>query len=470
MKVLLVHPPQRLGRARRELENIMPPLNLLYLAAAMKKAGHEVRLLDLYASPLPPERELAEMNSFAPDLAGFATYPGSIDETYRLVAALRAARPSAFIVLGGLYASYLPEIALSQCPADAAALGESEVTLPELAAAVAAGEPLAKVSGLCYRKHGHTYRTAPRAPVASLDALPWPAWELLDFDAYRLPPTRSSAGGRVGSVLTARGCNFNCSFCSHHFGYFCHVRTRRPEDVVEEMAHVVKEYGVREFRIEDCAFTADPARALKICGLLRERLPGIAWNCDVRADTASDKLFAAMRASGCSRVFLGVETGSQRMLGELGANKNIRLDQVREAVRLAKKHGMRINCSFVLGLPGETRETARESLAFALELDPDYAMFAALMPVVGSRIFDQAVKEGKIDPVKYRGGHYLSAYADPKDLIAMSGLGPEELVRLMREFNRAFCGRPSYILRRLLAVRSWRELRSLAAGALHIWA
>jgi radical SAM superfamily enzyme YgiQ (UPF0313 family) len=164
-----------------------------------------------------------------------------------------------------------------------------------------------------------------------------------------------------------------------------------------------------------------------------------------------------------------VETGSQKMLGELGANKGIRLGQVRETVRLARRHGMRINCSFVLGLPGETRETARESLAFALELDPDYAMFAVLMPVVGSRIFDRAVKEGKIDPVTYRGGHYLSAYAGAKDVVSMCDIPAQELVAMMRRFNKKFCSRPAYILRRLAAVRSAAELKSLAWGAAHIF-
>lgn len=469
MKVLLVHPPQPLGRAQRGLENIMPPLSLLYLASALKKAGHEVKLLDLYASPRPEAEELEAMTGFKPELAGFATYPGSLDEAYRLVKALKKASPGTFLVLGGLYASYLPEIALSQCPADAAVLGEGEVTLVQLAAAVAEGAPLAKVSGLCYRRHNSFFRSAPRAPVMNIDALEWPAYDLLDFDAYRLPPTRAVSHGRVSSVLSARGCNFNCSFCSHHYGYFCHIRARDPEDVVEEMRHVARMYAVKEFRFEDCAFTAVPERAKKICALLRERLPGVAWNCDVRADTASDALFGAMAAAGCTRVFLGVETGSQKMLGELGANKGIRLDQVRNTVKLAKKHGMRINCSFVLGLPGETLETAQESLDFALELDPDYAMFAALMPVVGSRIFDQAVKEGKINPVTYRGGHYLASYANPKDLVTMSSLSAQELLRLMRGFNKKFYGRPGYLFRRLLAVRSLRELKSLADGAAHIF-
>jgi len=469
VKILLVHPPQRLKPAQRALENIMPPLSLMYLASSLRKAGHEVKILDLYAEPLAPLPALEEMLRFKPELAGFATYPGSIDEVYSLVKALRAGAPEVFIALGGLYASYLPELALSQCPADAAVLGEGEETLTELAAAVGGDGELAKVSGLCYRKHGSTFRTAPRAVRMKLDTLPWPAYDLINFDAYLLPPTRSVTGGRVSSVLSARGCNFNCSFCSHHYGYFCHVRSRDPADVVKEMKHVAGKYGVKEFRFEDCAFTAEPERAKKICALLKESLPGIAWNCDVRADTASDALFSAMKEAGCRRVFLGVETGSQKLLGGLGANKDIRLDQVREAVKLAKKYGLRMNCSFVLGLPGETRETALESLAFALELDPDYAMFSVLMPVVGSRIFDQAVKEGKINPVTYRGGHYLSTYAGPEEIVEVCGLKAAELAGLMRSFNRKFYSRPGYALRRLASVRSFAELRNLARGARHIF-
>ena len=470
MRVLLVHPPQRLGRAQRGLENVMPPLNLMYLASSLQKAGHQAAILDLYAEPRSGAAALEAMLAFKPDLAGFATYPGGLDEAYALVKDLKAAAPRVFVALGGLYASYLPETALSQCPADAAVLGEGEAALAELAGALEKKEELSGVAGLCLRKGSETVRTTPREFLPDIDALPWPAYELINFDAYRLPPTRSVTGGRVASVLSARGCNFNCSFCSHHYGYFCRVRSRKPEDVVAEMRHVSEKYGVKEFRFEDCTFTAEPERTKKICALLQERLPGIAWNCDVRADTASDALFAALRAAGCRRVFLGVETGSQKMLGELGANKDIRLDQVRNAVKLAKKHGLRLNCSFVLGLPGETRETALESLAFALELDPDYAMFSVLMPVVGSRIFDQAVKEGKIDPVTYRGGHYLSTYSDPKGVVEMSGLGAAELVELMRSFNKKFYSRPAYLLRRLAGVRSLAEIKNLGWGALHIFA
>ena len=469
MKVLLINPPQEMGPAQRALENLMPPLNLMYLAAYLKKAGHEVKMLDLYAGPLPKEEALREVKNFNPFLTGFATYPGGMDEVYALSKEIKTLLPDSYIVLGGLYASYLPEICLEQCPADAVVRGEGEAALAELVSALEMKEDLSGVAGICYRKNGSPARTGTGTITENLDSLPWPAYELINFDLYRLPPTRAVRYGRVSSILSARGCNYNCSFCSHHYGYNCRVRLRSPENVIEEMAHVVEKYGVTEFRFEDCTFTADPGRVEEICALMTARILPVVWNCDVRADTASDGLFAAMRRAGCRRIFLGVESGSQKLLGGLSANKDIRLDQVRNAVKLAKKHGLRINCSFVLGLPGETRETAMETFNFALELDPDYAMFSVLVLVVGSKLFDQAVKEGKIDVPRYRGAHYLSAYSKKIDVVEMSELKAEELVKLMKTFNKKFYSRPRYLLKRFLAIESLAEVKYLAWGFMHIF-
>ena len=469
MKVLLINPPQEMGPAQRALENLMPPLNLMYLASYLQKAGHEVRLLDLYAAPLSKEEALKEALEFAPFLTGFATYPGGIDEVYGLSKEIKARLPASYIVLGGLYASYLPELCLASCPADAVVMGEGEATLAELVSALEKKEDLSGVAGICFRKNGAAVRTAARPLIEDLDTLPWPAYELIDFGLYRLPPTRAVRHGRVSSVLSARGCNYNCSFCSHHYGYNCRVRLRSPESVAQELAHVAEKYGVTEFRFEDCTFTADPSRVKKLCALIAEKKLPVVWNCDARADTASDGLFAAMRAAGCRRIFLGVESGSQKLLGALSANKDLRLDQVRNAVKLARKHGLRANCSFVLGLPGETRETAQETFDFALELDPDYAMFSVLSPVVGSKLFEQAVREGKIDVPSYRGAHYLSAYSKKSDVVEMSELKAEELVGLMKTFNKKFYSRPGYLLRRLLAVESPAEAKYLAWGFAHIF-
>ncbi len=469
MKILLINPPHTTAPAQRALENIMPPLNLMYLASSLKKAGHEVKIFDLYAEPEPEEKAAESVLAFNPALAGFATYPGGIDEVYSLVRLIKARAPAVHITLGGLYASYLPELCLGRCPADSVVIGEGEATLAELATALENNGTLAGVAGLCYRTDGAPARTGIRPLAEDISALPWPAYELINFGAYRLPPTRAVNHGRVSSILSARGCNYNCSFCSHHYGYNCRVRLRTPGDVTGEMRHVVEKYGVTEFRFEDCTFTADPERTALICDLLIAKALPVVWNCDVRADTASDPLFKKMKEAGCRRIFLGVETGSQKLLGGLSANKDIRLDQVRNAVKLAKKHGLRTTCSFVLGLPGETRETALETFSFALELNPDYAMFSVLAPVVGSKLFEQAVKEGKIDVPSYRGAHYLSAYAGRLDVVELSGLKAAELIELMNKFNRGFYSRPSYMLKRLLGLRSLTEFKHLLLGARHIF-
>lgn len=465
MKVLLINPPHDAGALERELGNYMPPLNLLYLASALRAAGHEPSLLDLYASPLPAARALELAAAGEPGLVGMAVYSPHAEEAFALAAALKRALPRARLALGGVHPSWLPEVCLGREGVDFVVRGEGERTLPALASALERGEALDAVAGLAFRREGKTVNTPPRALVEDLDELAPPAYDLLDFRAYRLAPTRAVTAGPVSSVLTSRGCPYACSFCSHHYGYKSRVRMRAPEKVVEEMARVVERYGVREFRIEDCSFTDDPSRVRRFCALLRARCPGVVWNCDVRADTASEELFADMRAAGCLRVFLGVESGSQRVLDSLGMNKDITLEQARRTVALARRHGMRINCSFVLGTPAETRETAEETYRFALELDPDYAMFSPLVPSVGSRLFEEAVAAGRIDPEAYQGANYLILRARGGSPVALSKLSGAELVELSDRFHRGFYGRPRYLLRRLLGIRSAREAVRLARGA-----
>ena len=467
MRVLLINPADAEDPAQRRLGNYMPPLSLMYLASALRRDGHDCRILDLYSATVPPD-PLETVRCYAPGLIGIAAYSPTLDEAYSLARSVKAASPSTRIVFGGTHASYLPHACLRRDDVDCVVIGEGEQTLCELAAAFERGGGPSGIAGIAYCDGERVVVSPPRPLIDDLDSLPWPAYDLVDFDDYRLAPTRAVLHRRVSSILTARGCQYRCSFCSHHYGYDCRVRKRRLDEVVREMAHVRETYGVEEFRFEDCSLTSDPKRVIELCRLMRESRLGAVWNCDVRAETASEELFAAMRAAGCRRVFLGVESGSQAILSSLAMQKGITLAQAAKTVRLAKAHRMRINCSFVIGVPGETRESALRTFDFARELDPDYAMFTALAPSVGSRLFEQAVSQGKIDADSYRGGPYLAICSGQVPLVQMAGLKPGELSSLIERFNREFYFRPRYLLRRLAGIRSWREAAGLVWGALFV--
>ena len=465
MRVLLINPPYDADPLERRLGNYMPPLNLLYLASYLEKAGHTVLIMDLYSAPQPNQKTLDETAAFDPGLAGFATYSQNMPGVYALCRDLKARLPGIKTVLGGLYASFLPEECLEEAAVDFVVAGEGEETLAELAS----GAAPADIKGLIFRGPAGMVRNPPRPLVRDLDALPLPAWHLADLDVYSLAPNRAVTGGRKASVLTARGCAYHCSFCTHQYGYAGTSRKRSVGAVLEEIKLLAGKYGMKELRFEDCTFTADPARVMELCRGIKAAKLDLAWNCDVRADTASDELFAAMSGAGCRRIFIGVESASEKILNSLAMKKGIHLEHARRAVALAKKHGMRVTASFVIGTPGETEATARETYAFALSLDPDYAMFSALVPSVGSELFDRARKEGKIDVKNYRGSHYLMLQSERSGPVGLCEISPARLLELMEEFNTGFYRRPLYIARRLFAARGLQEARLLLLGALLVF-
>lgn len=465
MRVLLINPPYDADPLERRLGNYMPPLNLLYLAAALERGGHEAKVLDLYSAPRPEAEALEIAAAFRPELAGFTTYSQNMREVYALCRGLKRRLPGVRTVLGGLYASFLPEECLAEAAVDYLAAGEGEETLAELAS----GAAPASIKGLLFRGEAGLVRNPPRPLVHDLDSLPLPAWHLADLDVYSLAPNRAVTRGRKASVLTSRGCAYRCSFCTHQYGYGGSSRKRGVAQVLAEIELLVKQYGVKELRFEDCTFTAEPARVIEICRGLKTAAPGLVWNCDVRADTASDELFSAMSGAGCRRIFIGVESASEKILNSLDMKKGLHLAQARRAVALAARHGLRVTASFVIGTPGETEETARETYRFALELDPDYAMFSALVPSVGSELFDRARREGRIDVKNYRGSHYLMMQSDRSGPVGLCAIPPARLLELMEEFNTGFYRRPRYLLKRLLATRSALEIGQMFWGGLMVF-
>jgi radical SAM superfamily enzyme YgiQ (UPF0313 family) len=462
MKILLISPPlQNAARYQMRARGCMPPLNLLYLAARLIKSGHEVKLLDLYADPRPLPEIQEIVREFNPALAGFSSYTANMASVSALAAAVKRELPRTLTVIGGIHASYLPEATLKDPNLDLAVIGEGEETLNELARTLAEGGAHETVAGLAFRRNGKVCLTPARPQIEDINTLPWPAWQLINFKRYFLASTRAVTDKPAFSVMSMRGCAYSCSFCSHSFCYKS-VKLRNPADFVDEIQFLKETHGIEEFQFEDSTFTCLPDRAREICALIVARKLDITWNCNIRADNMTDDLFAALREAGCRRVLLGVEAGTQAMLDSM--RKGITLDAARRAVAWAKKHGIRVNAAFLIGTPGETLESAWAAYRFALELNTDYAMFSALVPSVGSELFDTAVSAGIIRPDRVKGADYITVYSERTPLVVMSGLSRAQLAELMERFTRGFYLRPRYILNRLAGMRSLNEAAGMIAG------
>ena len=463
MNILLISPGlKNMGIYQTKARGCMPPLNLMYIAAYLLKNGHDVRILDLYARQLPDAEIIKQIKDFEPALVGFATYTANFDVTARLAALVKKNFPGVKIAAGGIHASYLPDACLKTGNIDFVVAGEGEETFLELAGRLENNGDIAGVAGLAYWRNGETVRTPPRPLIDDINAIPWPAHQLVDFKKYYLGITRAVTSSRAASVLSMRGCPYKCTFCSHHYGYGSRLRKRAPADVVAEMKSLYDNYRVREFQFEDPSFTCDPAHVREICALIKEAKLKIYWNCNVRANTATDELIREMRGAGCRRMLLGVESGSQEMLDRM--KKGISLDSVRNTVRLASKYNIRVNAAFILGTPGETLETAETTRKFAEELNPDYAMFSVYVPSVGGELFATLVRENRIDIDNVYGADYITVYSERAPLVAMSAVPAAELLALMEEFTRNFYLRPGYILKRFFSLTSLGEIQRVLWG------
>ncbi len=381
MRVLLINPFYPIG------ETPSPPLGLAYLAGALEAAGIEVRVLDLVVTPGGERRLERLLAEFDPQVAGLTAVTMNVDRALVLAAAIKRLQPAILTVLGGPHASFCAAETLAACPAlDVVVRGEGEETLLELCRAVERRRPLAAVRGITFREAGRLRSTPERPLLPELDRLPLPARHLLPLGRYR-------ALGLSVSMTTSRGCPHRCIFCVGRRMVGARVRLHGVRRVVDELA-ALSALGFPQINLADDWFTADARRCLAVCDEILARGLSIRWTSFARADSVSEELLSRMKAAGCTAVSFGLESANDAILRT--ARKRITREQARAAVEACRRAGITAMASFILGLPGETPETIRETLAFGEELAArglQYG-FHLLAPFPGTEVRERSATLG----------------------------------------------------------------------------
>jgi len=452
--------PARTARAQL---NYWQPLGTLYVASSLARAGHEVRFLD--GAFMGHDAILDEVATFRADWVGIHSTAFGWKAARRVAADVRARLPRAFVCAGGPYPTAAPERCLAEEPAlDAAVVGEGERTAVEVLERMGAGLDLAGVRGIAWRDEGGTIRlNLPRAPDTRLDELPFPDRSFLGDAARYLPPPAMYRRAPVAVVMTSRGCNRQCIFCfqldrARRGG----VRYRSVENVLAEVELCLAQ-GFREIKFIDDTFAQDRRRALAIAREIRRRGLDFTWFASACVNQVDPELLQAFREAGCWAILFGVESGVQRNLNTL--RKGITLAQARNAVRWAKQAGLHVQTTFVLGIPGETTQDALQTIDFACELAPDVASFHALVPFPGTWLHDHAHELGTVSAE-------LTDYTYQGAAFVPHGMTREEIQALRQRAYRRFYSRPAFLLRRLLRLRSGRDLAIALRGAgtlLRLW-
>lgn len=377
------------------------PSGLCYLQASLREAGFASLLANFSAWPEADiERQLRDVR---PRLVAISQWTHNRHASLDLARLVRRICPGCLIVMGGGHATFQYAENLSEhSPVDLVARGESERTLLELAGHLAAGTEWHQIHGIAYRRNGQIVVTPPRALLTDLDQLP--------FAALHLAHSVGVDGGlQAEFIVTARGCPSACTFCSSPGFWSRRVRFRSPENILEEILFIRDRYGLIYFSLRDDTFTADRSRAIAFCRLLIERKVHIIWNCQSRVTALDEELLVWMKRAGCECVQLGVESGSPRILSLLG--KSITPHQVEQAATAVRKVGINLSVYLISDMPGETEEDVAASIALIRRIRPDDGYVSPLAYYPGTRLFADAVADGRVDAQLFQQSRAAAVYA-----------------------------------------------------------
>jgi len=375
--VLLIYPffRRRLDRSRFRF----PPLGVAYVAAALQAAGHDVRVLDCTFLSRDEAARLAL--AARADVVGISCMATMEDDARWFAEHLRGR--CGLLVAGGPLPTCDPGAFLEHF--DVVVRGEGEQTMRELLAAREAGADLGAVPGVACRRAAGAAPCAPPRPFArDLDALPFPARKLLPNARY-IAFGKKSYGYSITTVMSTRGCPFQCEFCSNVvFGRS--YRERSAQSVVDEIESCLA-LGYERISFADDVFTLNGCRVLEICAEIHRRRLRFAWECLGRVDTFDHATACAMKDAGCFRIFFGIESGNDAILRLM--KKQITTAQAKSAVEAAYRAGLEVGAFFILCYPGETDDTVLETLRFARSLPLDYAGLTMPYPLPGTALLER---------------------------------------------------------------------------------
>jgi len=298
-----------------------------------------------------------------------------------------------------------------------------------------------------------------------LDSLPFPARDFLPMKKYNVQVHLSSVKGVKATMISSRGCPSHCTFCAIHLTMGRKHRVRGVESVVDEMEHLVDRYKAQYIQFYDDTFTINYKRTVAICNLIIERKLKVKWFAHARVNTVDENLLRLMKRAGCAHVSFGIESGNQTILNNI--KKGTTLEQARKAVKTCQRVGIKTLTTFMIGNPGETPETIDDTIDFALEINPDVAVFSILAPLPGTEVYSKY--RGVLFDTSLNWEDYKTLATSNKLALQSKTLTNEMLIKSLHTAWKRFYLRPGYVLRQLWRMRSGAELFYYMQGALNVF-
>ncbi len=426
---------------------LFPPLSLAWVAAIAEKAGHQVIIVDARTLKLSMGETLEILKQFRPDIIGFMMTTYMFQDTLEWIKFLKK-NLGVPVVIGGYNLRVYPRESVSHPEIDFGVVEHAYYTIPALFEELEKEEPdFDNVPGLVYKKNGKIIVT-PHPQRIVFDDFPVPARHLLPNELYAEFPTERR---NFTVMVTSLGCPFSCSFCEAGRTPY---NPRSPATVIKEIEECYYKYGIREIDFFDYEFTGIRKRIVEICRLLQEKNLDIIWACRSRIDTVDETLLQEMKKAGCRRIYFGIESGVQEILDRV--NKGITLKQIRNIIRTCKDLGIKTLGFFLIGAPGDTKDTVKETVKFAKSLGLDYVQFSKCLAKPLTPLWKEMVKTTKRD---YWRGWILGEEKDRPLPRPWTDLTNREIDKLVRWAYISYYARPLFVLKHILSLRSFLELK-----------
>jgi len=446
MQILLLSPPT-ISAVKAVVGTTGPPLGLAYLAS-MVRDEHDVRIVDSLAEDYNYGDVERIIKKYDPDVVGITSTTSMIPDAYAIAKIAKRYNENVKIVMGGPHVTFLPERTFQECPyIDFIVRGEGELTFRELIDSLERGRDPSNILGLSINLRDKVKNNPPRPLIKDIDTIPMPSYDLLPMEKYQ------ANGVRFGTVMTSRGCPFNCAFCSSSLQFGKRWRGHSDSRVIEELKHLHEKYRIREIEFLDDTFTLNKHRAIRIARRIVKEGLDISWSASSRVDTFTEEVAEAMKKSGCHTIYFGIESGSRKTLNFIG--KGITPEQSISAVKKAKRHKLRALGSFVIGFPEETKEDIKKTIKFSKKVGVDFAQFTIATPYPGTRLWKYASAKKLILTFDWR------KYTTLDPVMKLKNFTSQQITKLLQKAYVSFYLRPSFLIKDLISRKGFILRRAI---------
>lgn len=464
MKILLLQPiiPKHILWGKYEKGGgFVPPIGLISIAAYLREAGHDVEVKDTQLEKMGEEELTNYLKGKKFEAICMPTFTPSVAFVYATAKICKKALPGVKMIFGGVHVTILPERTLLECPdVDYLILGEGEYRIEALLKYFEGKIlNLSEIDGIAYRQNNKIVVQKAASLIENLDALPLPAYDLLDMKKYVPHPTQYKVLPNYPLVIQ-RGCPYNCTFCSANIIHGRKLRFKSVGRVMKEL-HILKDrFGAKGVYFQDSTFLANKAYIKELLNRMIEEKLNLIWACNTRVNTVDEEILRLMKKAGCWMIAYGIESGNQKSLDLI--KKGVTVEQNEKAVRMTEAAGIVPFCCYILCLPNETYEDALNTIDFALKLKSPAAMFYLPVPYPGTELMETCVKDGGLR--KDAKWEDYSSFDDKNPVYINPLIGKEKMRELASLAYRRYYTNPIIIIKNILLIRSYIDIKKYLAA------